>query len=102
MSGLDSEQLTELERCIEKLLGRPWDLGTGRPKELTLREAIIVAAGYARHNIIEEVRADIFGVSQTLISRIITILTPLIRKATEESGYPPRRPRRRSGARLPW
>jgi hypothetical protein len=42
MSGLDSAQLDELEQMISDLLGAPWDKGNGRPRELTLREAIIV------------------------------------------------------------
>ena len=45
MSGLNSEQLDELEDRVAELLGNPWDSGTGRPRELTLREAIIVSSG---------------------------------------------------------
>ena len=84
MSGLDSEQLDELELRVAEILERPWDSATGRPKELTLREAIIVASGYARQNIIEDVWAEIFDVSQPGVSRIITEITPLIEKATAE------------------
>jgi len=84
MSGLDSEQLDELELRVAEILERPWDSATGRPKELTLREAIIVASGYARQNIIEDVWAEIFDISQPSVSRIITKITPLIEKATAE------------------
>jgi transposase len=84
MSGLDSEQLDELEERIATLLKNPWNSGAGRPKELTLREAIIVSSGYARQNIIEGVWAEIFDTSQPTISRIITKITPLIEKATAE------------------
>jgi hypothetical protein len=84
MSGLSSEQLDELEEHIALLLGTPWDSGIGRPRELTLREAIIVSSGYARQNIIEEVWAEIFETSQPTISRAITEVTPLIEKATAE------------------
>ena len=84
MSGLDSEQLDELEERVAALLESPWDSGTCRPKELTLREAIIVSSGYARQNIIEDVWAEIFDTSQPTISRIITKITPLIEKATAE------------------
>ena len=38
--GLDAEQLDELEELIEELLTEPWDKGIGRPKSLSLREAI--------------------------------------------------------------
>ena len=84
MSGLTCEQLDELEERIAELLGEPWDKGFGRPRELTLREALTVASGYARNNITEEIWAEIFDVHQTTISRYITDLTPLIDQATEE------------------
>jgi len=83
MSGLSDEQLDELESRVAEQLATPWDKGKGRPRALTLREAIIVAAGYMRQNIIEEVWAEIFGTSQPVISRAITELTPLIEEATE-------------------
>lgn len=84
MSGLDPEQLDEMERCVAALLETPWGRETGRPKDLTLREAVIVACGYARQNIIEEVWAEIFDTSQPTISRAITEITPLIERATAE------------------
>ena len=84
MSGLDAEQLDELEELVSELLEEPWDKGNGRLRELTLREALIVASGYARNNITEEIWAEIFDVDQSTISRYITFLTPLIDKATAE------------------
>ena len=56
----------------------------GPTRELALREAIIVACGYARNNITEEIWAEIFGVHQTTVSRYISELTPLIDQATAE------------------
>jgi hypothetical protein len=84
MSGLGEEQLDELEELVAELLEEPWDKGTGRPRELTFREALVVTCGYMRNNIVEEIWADIFDVDQSTISRIITILTPLVEQATEE------------------
>lgn len=84
MSGLDEMQLSELECRVAELLEEPWDKGGGRPRELTLREALVVTCGYLRQNIIEDVWADIFDVAQSTISRYITFLTPLVEKATEE------------------
>jgi Helix-turn-helix of DDE superfamily endonuclease len=84
ISGLDAEQLDELEQRVSELLEKPWDQGNGRPKELTLREALVITCGYLRHNIIEEVWAEIFEVDQSTISRYITFLTPLIDRATAE------------------
>jgi len=43
MSGLDEEQLSELEYRVGELLEEQWDKGTGRPRELTLREALGVS-----------------------------------------------------------
>jgi Helix-turn-helix of DDE superfamily endonuclease len=87
MSGLDAEQLDALEEMVGGLLEKPWDQGTGRPKELTLREALVVTSGYMRQNLIEEVWAEIFDVDQSTISRYITFLTPLIDRAT--TGFRP-------------
>jgi hypothetical protein len=83
MSGLDGEQLDELESRVGRLLERPWDKGVGRPHDLSLREALVVTCGYLRQNIIEDVWADIFDVSQSTISRYITFLTPLIESGTD-------------------
>jgi hypothetical protein len=84
MSGLDAEQLDALEQRVSDLLEKPWGRGTGRPKELTLREALVVTSGYMRQNIVEEVWAEIFDGDQSTISRYITFLTPLIEQATAE------------------
>jgi DDE superfamily endonuclease/Helix-turn-helix of DDE superfamily endonuclease len=84
MSGLDPEQLDDLEHLVGELLRGPWHKPNGRPKELTLREALVVASGYLRHNITEEVWADIFDVDQSTISRYITFLTPLIEQTTAD------------------
>jgi len=84
MSGLDKEQLDELEMRVAELLEKPWVKDTGRPRELTFREALVVTSGYMRQNIIEDVWADVFDVDQSTISRIITFLTPLVEQATAE------------------
>jgi hypothetical protein len=84
MSGLSSEQLDELARRIEEQLEEPWDKGIGRPKGLTFREAVVVASGYMRQNIIQEIWAEIFGTSQPVISQIVKKFTRLIDAVTEE------------------
>ena len=82
MSGLDEKQLDELEERIAELLEEPWDKSTGRPREVTFREALVITSGYMRQNIVEDVWAEIFDVDQSTISRIITFLTPLVEQAT--------------------
>jgi hypothetical protein len=42
MSGLDAEQLDELEQIVSEILEKPWEKETGRPRELRLLEALIV------------------------------------------------------------
>ena len=83
MSGLDPEQLDELVWRIEEQLEEPWHKGIGRPKDLSLREAVVVASGYMRQNITQEVWAEIFDTSQPVISGIIAKFTPLIEESTE-------------------
>jgi hypothetical protein len=82
--GLNAGQLDELEERIEAILPEPWDKGIGRPKSLSLREAIMVTLLYTRQHMIEEVIADVFGVSQGHVSGIIKEFTLLIAQATEE------------------
>jgi hypothetical protein len=95
MSGLDSEQLDELVWRIEEQLEEPWHKGIGRPKDLSLRAAVVVASGYMRQNIIQEIWAEIFDTSQPVIAGIIARFTPLIEASTEEE-------RRTYQARQPW
>src|SRR5260370_1517031 len=56
----------------------------GFPDYLPLREAVVVACGYMRQNITQEVWAEIFDTSQPVISGIITKFTPFIEASTEE------------------
>jgi len=72
MSGLDAEQLDALEQRVNELLEKPWDQKNGRPRELTLREALVVTSGYLHQNIIEEVWSETFDVDQSTISRYCT------------------------------
>ena len=85
--GLDGEQLDELCARVEDLLEEPWDKPVGRPKALTLCDAVLVALMYERQNITEEVLADFFGVSQGTVSNAVVELTPLIADAT--AGFVP-------------
>ena len=84
MSGLDPEQLDELEEIVGELLEEPWDKGKGRPRELSLREALVVASGYERQNIIEGSMGGDLRRRTGTISKYIKFITPLIEKATED------------------
>lgn len=61
--GLDAGQLEELEARIEDILPAPWIREPGG-RRASLREAIMVMLLYKRQNMIEEVIADLLGVSQ--------------------------------------
>lgn len=82
--GLDDEQLDELCARVERMLDEPWDKPTGRPKGLSLPESVVVTCAYMRHNIVQEVLAELFGVDQAALSRVVARLTPLIARATED------------------
>jgi len=84
MSGLTDEQLDELEARAADFIEDTWDKDFGRPKALSLRDALIVTCGYMRNNITEEVWAEIFGVSQSCVSRYIKLLTPIVADATKD------------------
>jgi hypothetical protein len=84
MSGLDAEQLDALEQRVGDLLTQPWDQGTGRPQELTLREALVVTSGYMRQNIIEEVWAEIFDVDHGRQPEGMADTLHGLQKATED------------------
>jgi hypothetical protein len=82
MSGLSGLQLDELCERVQVLLEKPWDAPMGRPRELTLREGVVMACGYMKNNMTEEMLGVVFGVDQSTVSRYICELTPLIEQAT--------------------
>lgn len=82
ITGLDEDELDELVVLIEELLPAPWNKPTGRPKKLSLRDAVALTSAYQRQNIIQDVLAEIWGISQGIASEIISIITPLIEQAT--------------------
>jgi hypothetical protein len=80
--GLTPEQFDELvTRVGERIV---WDCGRGRPRELTLRQAVKVVVMYLRTNISEEVIAELLFVDQSTISRAISDLEEIIAEAVEE------------------
>jgi len=40
ITGLDDEELDDLVMRVEKLLPKPWNKATGRPRKLSLRDAV--------------------------------------------------------------
>jgi hypothetical protein len=81
-TGLTSEQFDELvERVGERIV---WDSGRGRPRELTLYQAVKAVVMYFRTNITQELIAELLFVDQSTISRAISDLEEIIAEALDE------------------
>lgn len=81
-TGLTEEQFDELVARVEELTS--WDSGTGRPRQLTLRQAVKATIMYLKNNITEEVIGELLFVDQATISRTISGLEKTIADALEE------------------
>ncbi|MGH3518801.1 MAG: transposase family protein [Haloechinothrix sp.] len=81
-TGLTAEQFDELVARIEKHV--IWDSGIGRPRQLTLRQAVKVTIMYFKNNITEEVIGELLFVDQSTISRAISELEGVIADVLEE------------------
>jgi hypothetical protein len=77
-------QMQELACRVTAVLAEPWHKGTGRPKSLGLYAAIEVACMYLRQNATEEFLGDLRDISQSTVSRIVTILVPVVKAVLEE------------------
>ncbi|HET8662181.1 MAG TPA: transposase family protein [Micromonosporaceae bacterium] len=79
MTGLDPQQLDELVSRVREVVG-PWeDPPIGRPPALPLFEAVVAVLFGLRHNLPDDVVAEIFGVSQSTITRYHRDLCPILR-----------------------
>ena len=83
-AGLSPAQLQELTRLIARELERPWQPARGRPRTLPLGTAVMVTCMTLRHNMVQELLAALTGTSQPTISRILTLLTPLVARVLDE------------------
>jgi hypothetical protein len=81
-TGLTFEQLDELvDRVGERIV---WDCERGRPRELTLLQAVKAVVMYFRTNITQELIAELLFVDQSTISRAISDLEEIIAEALDE------------------
>ncbi len=67
-TGLDAEQLDELVARCDGLLGG-WNRGCGRPRALSLFNAVVVTVALLRKNLTQAVAGDFLNISQPTISR---------------------------------
>lgn len=81
-TGLTAEQFEELVARIEKRV--VWDCGNGRPRQLTLRQAVKATVMYFKTNVTEEVIAELLFVDQSTISRVINELEGVIAEVLDE------------------
>jgi hypothetical protein len=80
--GLSNVQFDELLERVDHLI--TWDKGIGRPRGLTLAQALKATLMYFKNNITEEVIAELLFVSQGLISQTIALMEDLIVQALQE------------------
>ena len=80
-TGLTAEQFTTLATALNKNL--TWNKPDTRPTALTLNQALKITLLYLRHNLTEELLADIFETSQATIPRTIHRIENALLNLTE-------------------
>jgi hypothetical protein len=76
--------MQELAGRVHDALAAPWNKKVGRPKSCGLYQAVEIACMYIRHNGTQELLGDLRDVSQSTVSRIVTVLTPIVKSVLEE------------------
>jgi DDE superfamily endonuclease len=80
MTGLSPEQLAELVARVREVVGEEWEKpAVGRPHVLPLFTAVVAALFGLRHNLPDEVVAEVFGAAQATITRYHQVLGPILR-----------------------
>ena len=82
-TGLTSTQFATLRTALHQHL--TWNTPAARPRKLSLTQALKITLIYLRHNLTEELLADIFRVSQPTISRAIHRIENALEKLPELS-----------------
>ncbi len=83
MTGLRAGQLAELVDRVREIVGTEWEKPpVGRPHVLSLPCAVVVVLFGLRHNLPDEVVAEVFGCSQATITRYHDPLHPILRWVT--------------------
>ena len=84
MTGLRSDQVAELVSVVLDLLGGVWQPVRGRRRVLGLYRAVVLTLFLMRRNESQAVAGELFGCSQSSVSRIVRRLRPLLRQATAD------------------
>ena len=77
MTGLAQEQVTDLVTAVAARVG-VWQRPVGRPRVMGLYRAVVLTLFLLRHNNSQDVAGELFGCSQSSISRLFTKLYPLL------------------------
>jgi hypothetical protein len=77
-------QMQELVARVNGALAMPWKKKTGRPKSCGLYRAVEIACVYLRQNLPQEVIGDVYGISQSGVSRIIGKIVPIVKSVLAE------------------
>lgn len=81
-TGLDDIQFDDLVAMIGERLA--WDAPIGRPKALTLEQAVKATLIYFKNNVTEDVIAELMFVDQTTVSRAIATIEAVIADVLED------------------
>jgi hypothetical protein len=76
--------MQELVARVQGRLAEPWRKRIGRPKSCGLHDAVGIACLYLRHNCTQEFLGDLKNISQPTVSRIISLLVPIVKSVLEE------------------
>jgi hypothetical protein len=76
--------MQELARRVQGVLVEPWNKKVGRPRSCGLYRAVEIACMYLRQNGTQEFLGDLRDISQPTVSRIVTVLVPIIKAVLEE------------------
>jgi hypothetical protein len=77
-------QMQELVARAGEPLTEPWNKPVGRPRSLGLYHAVEVACMYLRQYGTQEFLGDLRDIFQAAVSRIVTVLVPIIKDVLEE------------------
>lgn len=81
ITGLDRDQLVEVVARVHAVVGPLW-VG-GRPPAAGLYRSVVMVVFLLRENVTQQVVAELFGVSQSTVSRRWDLLRPAITTALE-------------------
>lgn len=79
MTGLTGDQLTGLVARVREVVGDWEHPPMGRPHALTLTAAVVAVLLGLRHNLADDVVAEVFGCSQATVTRYQQQLGPVLR-----------------------